>query len=191
MLYYINFMFKTAALILLALFLPLSMSQAEEIKGPDVKVTGGSILVSTRLELDNPQVEEINKGVEKEIVIYVDLFRVWKSWPDEFILGKSFTQTLRCDPVRKEYVATSLSGNTLKEKRFSSCGRLIEWALTITELKLTGTKELEPSEYFVKVTADSRLRRLPPFINLLFFFVKEKEFSISADSAYFPLKTGQ
>jgi len=175
--------------LLIAFLCSLPALEAAEIQGPLVTVRDGGVMVATGIALDERQVEEIKKGVSKEFVFYVDLFRVWRSWPDEFVLGRTFKQTLSCDPVRKEYVATSLSGNVQKEKRFSSCDRLIAWALAIPEFRLTAVEEMEPSEYFVKVTVDSRLRRLPPFIDLLFFFVKEKEFSLAADSPRFPLKS--
>lgn len=165
-----------------------SVSEAQEITGPFVKVRENSVIVSATVDLDEKHLSEIEKGVSKEIIVYFDLFREWKIWPDEFIIGKKFTQTLQCDPVKKEYIATSLVGTRLTEKRFSNCKRLIQWALSFSDLTLTNINEIEPAEYMVRVTVESRLRRLPPFIDLLFFFVKEREFKISHDSPYFPLK---
>jgi len=174
-------------LMVVAVFAPRAVSAAQ-VLGPDVKIKNGNILASASLVLESQQMDEISKGVSKEIIFYVDLFRVWKSWPDEFVLGQSFVRTLSCDPVKKEFKATSLSGSRLVEKRFSSCEGLMGWALVLPEVSLTNTGELEPGEYFVKVTVESRLRRLPPFINLLFFFVKEKEFTVTGESPLFPLK---
>ena len=37
-------------------------------------------------------------GIAKEITFYIDLFRVWNMWPDEFVLGKTIVKTLRVDP---------------------------------------------------------------------------------------------
>lgn len=171
-------------LLITALAVPLG---AAELKGPDVKLKDNAIAVSATVALDERQCTEIEKGVSKNIIIYFDLFREWKSWPDEFVLGKTFTQTLRCDPVKKEYIATSLEGAKLRERRFGDCKHLMEWALTVQEFNLTSTGELEPADYMVKVTVESQLRRLPPFINLLFFFVKEKELIVTADSPTFTL----
>ncbi len=176
------------ALAAMLLLLVASPAWSARVQGPNVKVRGGNIVVATGVALAPEQVEDIRRGVSKEIVFYVDLFRVWKLWPNEFILGRAFTQTLNCDPVKKEYVAASLAGDTIRERRFKSCDSLLRWALNISDFVLVGTAELEPSEYFVRVTVESRLRRLPPFIDLLFFFVKETEFSISGDSPFFPLK---
>ena len=164
--------------------MPLS-SGAQEIYGPDVTINDGNIIVSTALGLNERQIDDISKGISKEVIIYVDLFRVWRAWPDEFVLGRKFTRTLKCDPVKKEYVATSLVGNVLREKRFSDCDSLLTWALAVEDHMLTSMKELEPAKYFVKVTAESRLRTLPPIVNYLFFFVKEREFRVSAKSSAF------
>jgi hypothetical protein len=65
---------------------------------------------------------------------------------------------------------------------------LIEWALQIPEFQLINAIELEPAVYKVKARAESRLRRLPPFIDLLFFFVRETEFEVERDSLYFQIE---
>ncbi|MGD2081015.1 MAG: DUF4390 domain-containing protein [Nitrospirota bacterium] len=181
--------FLKLALALTLVLLPLA-AEAQEIVGPRVLVNEGHMVVSTALDLSEKQLEDISKGISKEIDIYVDLFRVWTSWPDEFVLGTKFTRTLRCDPVKKEYVATSLVGNVLREKRFTDCRSLVGWALSVDEHTLTSVKELEPSRYFVRVTAEGRLRKLPPVVGYLFFFVKEREFKVESDSAPFAINGG-
>lgn len=162
---------------------------AAEIAGPEVSVVENNIMVNTGLRLDERERASIANGVSKDMIFYVDLFRVWSFWPDEFVLGKTFRKTLRCDPVKKEFIATSLSGTTLTEKRFGDCERLIGWALGLGDIRLTNTAELDPDDYFVRVTVESRLRSLPPVISSIFFFVKETEFSIKKDSRIFVLRT--
>jgi hypothetical protein len=175
-------------LLLIGLLCPsLVRAQNAQVLGPNVKVREGSIVVSARLSLSKEQVNDIEKGVPKELNIYIDLFRVWDTWPDEFVLGTTVTRTLRCDPVKKEFIATSVSVTENVERRFRSCESMTKWALAIPKAWLTNTSELAPGEYFVRVTVESRLRRLPPFINLLFFFVREVEFSVQEDSPNFPL----
>ncbi len=166
------------------LLVPL-VSGAQEIAGPEVEINDGHLVVSAALKLSEKQVKDISKGISKEMDIYVDLFRVWPSWPDEFVLGTKFTRTIKCDPVKKEFVATSLVGNTLREKRFSDCESLLKWALKVEEHKLASMATLEPASYFVKVTAESRLRKLPPVVGYLFFFVKDQEFKIYKNSSPF------
>lgn len=182
-------MTRVALYLILAFALLAPVAEGAEIKGLQVKVLDNNIIASAMVSLNNTQTTDLEKGVSKEIVVYFDLFRNWNIWPDEFITGRVFTQTLHCDPVKKEYTGTSLQGQRLVEKRFSSCERAMKWALSFPDFTLTNIAELEPAEYKVRVTVESRLRRLPPFINLLFFFVRETEFKISSDSPYFPLKS--
>lgn len=186
---------RTAAYVILLvlpvlIFMGARSAEADtvQIKGPNVRVQDSMIQVSGGLQLDDKHRDEISKGVSKEIVFYFDLFRKWNNWPDEFILGETFTQTLRCDPVKKEFISTSLRGRTLKEKRFKSCDSLLRWALNIKEFSLTNINELEPAMYTLKITVESRLRRVPPFIKLFLFFVKETEFREAKNSPYFMLK---
>jgi hypothetical protein len=172
---------------LVVLLLLSSPAPAANIVGPDVRIHEDEIIVSTGLILDEERLMDIKNGISKEIIFYIDIFRVWKTWPDEFVLGKTVTKTLKCDPVKKEYIATSLSGTTLTEKRFNDCEPLVRWALSVKDFRVARTSELEPSQYFVKVTVESRLRRLPPIISSLFFFVREKEFSLGMDSSIFAI----
>lgn len=164
-----------------------AVADAAQIAGPYVRNDAKGIYVASGLALDEQEKRELRDGVQKEIDLYLDLYRVWRMWPDEFVLGVRYTQTLRCDPVRKEYVATSLTGSKQRERRFTDCDALMGWALSIPEILLTHTGELDPAEYFVKVTAESRLRRLPPFIGQMFFFVPQREFHIEGRSSSFVL----
>lgn len=179
---------RYVSFLLLFLFMPLGLAQIAEpaeISAPDTLLQENNIVVSSGLALNDKELGDLKNGISKEIVFYVDLFRVWSNWPDEFVLGKSVTRTLKCDPIRKEYVATSFDGLTLTEKRFKGCDTLYAWALGVKDMRLTNTSELDAGKYFVRVTAESRLRRLPPVIGYLFFFVRETEFKISADSKVF------
>ncbi len=171
----------------LVLVFPLNAFGAE-IVGPEVRVTDNEIWISTSLALDEKSLSELKNGISKEITFYIDLFRFWNVWPNEFIAGKKIVKTLRCDPIKKEYIATSFDGSTLIEKRFRSFDSMLNWALNIRDLKLIHEKELQQSQYFVRVTAESRLRKIPPVIGYLLFFVEEKEFKISRDSS--PLSVG-
>jgi hypothetical protein len=168
------------------LFFP-SITRSAEIIGPEAKIVNNEIHVTTGLILDEKQLQDLKNGIAKEITFYIDLFRVWNMWPDEFVLGKTIVKTLRVDPVKKEYVAASSDGMTMTivEKRFNELDSLLKWSLIIRDLKLTNTRELEPADYFIRITVESRLRKLPPVISYLFFFVPEKEFTKVKDSSKF------
>lgn len=172
------------SLILGYILLP-SLSEGQEISGPEVSVRGGDIHVSFELKTDPKFVQGMKEGIDKELKFYVDLFRVWNIWPNEFILGKSYTKTVKADPIKEEYVATSLRGNVLIEKRFRSFNSMLKWVLSFTDVKLAATRDLEPGRYFVRVTVESRIRKLPPVIGYFIIFLSEDEFKIHKDSGVF------
>lgn len=167
---------------LLFLLLIASRSECETISGPDVKQAGSDIYVSFSLGLENKGIQELREGIDKEFKFFIDLFRIWKIWPDEFVIGKTYTRTLRADPIKKEYIGTSSDGSELIERRFRSFESMLEWTLSLNNLKLTNTRELEPGQYFVRVTIESKVRKLPPLVRQFVIFVSENDFKIRKDS---------
>ncbi len=159
-------------------------SEAQEIVGPEVRMVNGDIFVSFSLKLDEKRLQEIRDGLDKEMKFYIDLFKVWNFWPDEFIVGKSFTKTLKSDPIKGEYVGTSFDGSTFIQKRFKSCDSMLAWTFIFRNLKLTNTRDLQSGVYFVRITAESKIRKLPPVIVII---IPENEFRIKKDSASFSI----
>jgi len=181
--------YMTRTILSLALFFLLlrpAGASGADIVGPDARVVNGEVVVSATLSLDEKNLTDLKNGISKEITFYIDLFRLWKTWPDEFVAGKKIVKTLRSDPIKKEHVATSLDGSTLIEKRFKGLDSMVNWALSIKNLKLADVKELQQSDYFVRVTVESRLRKLPPVIGYLLFFVPENDFKVQKDSTVLP-----
>lgn len=172
-------------LVICYLLLSISLSSGAEITGPEVKLQDNEIYVTTALSLDENNIQELRNGMVKEFRFYVDIFRVWEMWPDEFVIGKLFIRTLKSDPVKMEYIATSGDGSTLTEKRFKSFESMVRWAVSINDLKLVNTRELEPGVYFVRVTVESKIRKLPPVIGYFMIFLSENEFKIKKDSSPF------
>jgi hypothetical protein len=166
------------------LLLTFSPARAAEVIGPEVRLQDGVIYVSTSLSLDENYLEELRNGVTKEFRFYIDLFRVWNIWPDEFILSRLFIRTLTCDPVKMEYTATSGEGNMLTKKRFKSFDSMLQWALSVSNLKLANARDLEPGVYFVRTTIESRIRKLPPVIGYFIIFLPENEFKVKKDSPF-------
>jgi len=161
-------------------------SGATEIIGPEIKVQDNQIRVTTSLSLNEKSLQELRNGVTKELKFNIDLFRVWKMWPDEFVSGKFFVRTLKSDPITMEYVGKSSDGNTLVQKKFKSFESMIQWALLINDVKLANVRELEQGTYFVRVTIESKIRKLPPVIGYFMIFLPENEFKIEKDSPFFP-----
>jgi len=169
------------------LFIFYSLSSGAGVIGPEVTIQNNEIYVTTSLSLEEKYLQELRNGIAKEFKFYIDLFKVWKMWPDEFVLGKSLIRTLKCDPVKSEFIATSFDGSTITEKRFRSLESMTKWALGINQLKLTNIKELEPGTYFVRVMVESKIRKLPPIIRYLLIFLPENEFKITGDSPFFSI----
>jgi hypothetical protein len=160
---------------------------ATEISAVNVKIQGNDIYVTTSLKPDSKFMDDMNNGLSKEVTFYIDLFRVWSIWPNEFVTGRKLVKILKSNPIKREYIAASVDGNVQVEKRFKDLESMVEWAMNIIDIKLTNIKELEHGEYFIKITVDSRIRKLPPVIGYFLFFVPEKEFSISKDSQIFKI----
>lgn len=166
-------------------------SFAAEVSTPEVRIVNGDIMVSAEITLNEKWIADLKSGISKELTLYVDLFRVWSVWPDEFIIGKKVINTLTSDPVKGEFIGTSFDGLTQIKKRFKDFNSMLRWALNIRDLKVANIKELEDSEYFIRIIVESRLRKLPPVIGYLFFFVPEKEFKIIKDSPKFLVRNRQ
>ena len=164
---------------------------AAEISAVDVNQVNNELIVSTTLQPDQKFAEDLNNGLSKELVFYIDLFRHWRLWPDEFIIGQKIVRVLQIDPIKREYIGTSVEGNIKTIKRFKDLDSMILWATNITNLKLTNVKVLETDDYYVKVTAESNFRKLPSVVGYLLFFVPEKEFSVHRDSPIFKVQSLQ
>ncbi|MBZ0155773.1 MAG: DUF4390 domain-containing protein [Alphaproteobacteria bacterium] len=164
-------------------------ASAAEISEVTVRLANNEIHVSTLLKPDSRIIDDMNGGITKEFVFYIDLFRIWNVWPDEFILGTKVVRILRSNQIKREYVASSFYGNVHLEKRFKDLDSMVGWAFSIQELKLANVRELEQGTYFVKVTVESRIKKLPPVVGYLLFFVPEKELSIYRNSPAFTITT--
>jgi hypothetical protein len=181
-------------LLITALFLSVFIpgpAGGQEIAGPEVRLANNDVYVSFSLVPGARHIEEIKEGIDKELKLFVDLFRVWKVWPDEFVLGKFYSRRMKVDPIKKEYVATSFDGNVIVERRFRSFETMLAWTISVKDLKLTNTRELEPGQYFVRITAESKVRNLPPMIRQFFVFISENEFKIRKDSGIFSIEGGK
>ncbi len=160
-------------------------AEGVELGTISVEIKEDAILVSSDLRLDEDQIEDLQNGIEKEITFYVDLFREWAVWPDEFIFGTRINRKIRSDPVKEEFSINSNGNASDDEKRFNSLASLLSEALTLKDVELSSTGHLRPGRYFVKVSAESRIRKLAPIVGYLLFFVPEMEFKVDRNSDIF------
>lgn len=156
-----------------------------EIIGPEIKYHNNEIIVKTTLSLEEKYIQEIKNGIKKEFIFYIDIYRVWNIWPDEFITGKTITRTLKYDLIKNDFLASSNDGNTIIKKRFKSLESMLDWALSIEDLKLAELNELDKGTYYVRVTVESKIRKLPPVIGYFMVFISETEFKLKKNSNNF------
>ncbi len=178
-------------LIIAAILSAASSCLAAEISAVEVKQANNELIVTAALQPDEKLVEDLNNGLSKELVFYIDLFRHWKFWPDEFVIGQRIVRSLQIDPIKREYIGTNAEGTVTTIKRFKDLDSMMTWATNITNLKLTNIRVLESDEYYVKVTVESKLKKLPSVVGYLLFFVPTKEFNISKDSTIFRIQNSR
>lgn len=172
----------------LLLFIAPGDSCAATVEMPAMVVNGTEIAASSRIALDPAYIEEIRKGVQKEVIFYIDLYRVWKRWPDEFVTGRSIERILHCDNVKQEHTVRTSEEGSPQVKRFKTCDELIAWATRVEGIGLlVPTPEAESNTYYVRVSAESRMLRLPPFVDMLLFFIRVDEFRASAETPPFDM----
>lgn len=162
---------------------------AQEINNLDVKIKSEELVVSASIILNEEFINEIKNGIQKELIFYIDLFRVWKYWPDEYVFGNSIVRKIEGDVIKGEYIMSSFDRNrkVIIEKKFKSLESMLRAMAEIGPLPLINIKGMESGDYYVRVTVESRLRKLPPVVGYILFFIPEKEFSITKDSPVFRL----
>ncbi len=180
-------MYKKISFLLTVLILTLTIpALAMEITPPELIFHKDNTLsVRFSLKIDEDQLKEIRQGLPKEYTVYVDLFKYWDIWPDEFIVGKRIVRFLRADPVKGEFVVRSFDGKVRIKKRFKGIQSMLKWAVKFNKVPLVNLEGLPEGRYFVKVTVESKARNIPSLISELFFFLPVKEFSISVKSRVF------
>ncbi len=162
---------------------------AQEINNLDVKIKGEELIVSISIILHEEFINEVKNGIQKELIFYIDLFRVWKFWPDEYVYGNSIVRKIVGDVIKGEYIMSSFDRNkkVIIEKKFKSLESMLKAMAEIGPISLINIKGMESGDYYVRVTVESRLRKLPPVVGYILFFIPEKEFSITKDSPIFRL----
>lgn len=164
-----------------------SSASAADIKSIDLSIRNHDLFVKTGLLYDDDLLNDMKQGLSKEIVFAFELYSIKSFFPDEYILGKKIVLSLKNDPIKREFVARLKDGPAVTEKRFKDTESMTAWALLSREVKVVNLRELDPATYYVKVSAESRIRKLPPVIKILLFFIPETEFSVWRYSKTFTL----
>ncbi|HSW65125.1 MAG TPA: DUF4390 domain-containing protein [Dissulfurispiraceae bacterium] len=164
---------------------------AAEIRSVELMFQGQDLFVSTQIVPDESFLEELRQGLSKELRLSFEVMNIRSFFPDEYILEKKLRIALKSDPIKREFSARVSDGGIMQEKRFKDIESMNAWALRIQDMKVTNVKELDPGNYYLKVTAESRIRKLPPLLKYLLFFIPETEFAVWRYSQAFSLPPAQ
>jgi hypothetical protein len=173
-----------AIFVLSVLYMPAA-GCASDITTLSFRQSNQDIIVNASLQLDEKTIDDMNSGLSKEIVFNIELFRYRKIWANESIAGKTFIRLLQSNPIKREYVGTSIDGKSKTVKRFKDINSMIAWAVNIEELTLPDITLDADSDYFVKVSAEARMQAIPAVVGYIFFFLPTKEFGVSRESPLF------
>jgi hypothetical protein len=149
------------------------------------------IIVNTSLQFDQKIIDDLNDGLPKEITFTVELIRSRKLWPNEVIKSRVIFKLLHSNPIKREYIGTSIEGKDRIVRRFRDVSSMIAWGGTLQELRLADIDVEEDGEYYIRVSAESRMLALPSVVDFLLFFIPTKEFSVSKETHLFRLNPQQ
>jgi hypothetical protein len=155
------------------------------IIGPDMKIIDSNIIVSLSIDNITELEATINSGIGKEIAFTVELLRVWKFWPDEFVVSKKIEKVVKYDNLRELYQVSSYDGIKRTVKSFENYNAVKSWLFSASGINLANIKELEPSKYYVRVVVESKSMEQLPLLGLLMHFIPEVEMSLAKESQPF------
>jgi hypothetical protein len=185
-------MLKTLLIFLLTFCSVLTASSASaatpDIIGPDMEIIDNNIMVNLSIANIAELETTIKSGIEKEIVFTVELLRVWKFWPDEFVVSKKIEKTIKYDNLRERYWASSYDGINRVEKHFRDYNSMKDWICNVNEINLANLRELEPSSYYIRIVVESKSLEQLPLIGFLMLFIPEVEMSMAKESEPFIIK---
>jgi len=91
------------------------------------------------------------------------------------------------DPIKGEFIVRSIEGQILREKKFKNWQDALEWGLKINPVTVVDINNLEKGKYYVKVTVESNIKKLPLVLEHILFFIPRYEKRITKESETFRL----
>jgi hypothetical protein len=164
---------------------PAAFGAVPFITGPDVRIVNNNIIVKTSIA-DIADFEQIVKAsIGKEIILTVELMRVWDFWPDEFIVSKKIRKVVKYDNLRDRYRTSWRDGITRTDRIVTDFNLMKNWILSEDFISIANIKELDPGNYYIRVVVESRSREKIPLIGLLMYLLPEVEMSLAKESQPF------
>ncbi len=181
-------LFSTLCLILTASF---ATAATPSIIGPYMEIVDNNIIVNLSIANVTELETTIRSGIEKEIVFTVELLRVWRFWPDEFVVSKRIEKVIKYDNLREQYWAASYDGINRFEKHFKDYDTMKNWIFNVHAINLANIRELEPGNYYIRIVVESKSIEQLPLIGFLMFFIPEVEMSLANESPPFIVEDNQ
>jgi hypothetical protein len=182
---------KKQLIILFLSILALAPVNAEAVK-PQIMgrmdIIKSNIIVNLNINNVTELESLIKSGIEKEIIFTVELLRVWKYWPDEFVVSKHISKVIKYDSLRERYRALYDDGINRSEIYFEDYTSLRKWIFTVNNINLANVKELETGNYYIRIIVESRSLEQLPLLGFLMHFIPEVEMSLAKESQ--PFKIG-
>jgi hypothetical protein len=171
----------------LLLFPAPSFVSASSLKiiGPYAIIDNNDIIVNTGIVNVKELEKSINSGIEKEVTFTIELFRVWRFWPDEFVSVKKIKKIIKYDNLREQYLGSSSDNTTETEERFKDFSSMQKWLSSVSHITLGNTRGLEGGEYYVRVVVESKTREYPKLIGFFMHLIPETEMSLAKESIPF------
>ncbi len=175
-------------LICLLIFI-LTLDYAFAIEDIDVSIKKNlnSLEVNARIIPSREFIEDFKSGMGKDIQILIELYRRWSIIPDEFIVGRKIQRTFIPDPIKEEYIVKNLEGQILKEKRFKNSTDALAWGLNIESVEFDNIKNFDQGKYYIKVTVESNIKKLPLILEHFLFFIPKYDIKKVKESERFNL----
>lgn len=176
-------MLVIAGLLLLQAF----YAHAIENINMEIQKDNSFLTVKARVIPSQEFIDDFKSGLSKNIFILIELYRKWSIIPDEFISGVQMQRILIPDPIKGEFIIKTLEGDRLTEKRFKNWQEALDWALKTDYIKIASINNLDRGKYYIKITVESNIKKLPSVLEHILFFIPTYEKKITKESESFRL----
>lgn len=176
--------------IIIIVFIFLSFAvNAWAIQDIEMKIekTENYLSVRGRIIASEEFIKDFQDGLTKNIFISIELLRKWSIIPDEFVAGVQIERVLVSDPIKEEFIIKEISEQTMTEKRFKNWQEALNWALRIEPVKIVNLKNVERGKYYMRITVESNIKKLPMVLEHLLFFIPRYDQKITKESESFRL----
>lgn len=179
-----GYLFKKIFLYIFSIIFLLNINFVFAIENIEmfVKKNENSLEISAKIIPSQEFVKDFKEGLGKNLQILIELYRKWSIIPDEYIMGINIQRSFHSDPIKEEFIIKNLEGEILKEKRFKNLMDALDWGLKIDSVEFFNINKLEKGKYYIKITVESNIKRLPMLLEHFLFFIPKYEIKITKES---------